>query len=128
MIRRPPRSTLFPYTTLFRSDVAERVLGDDGVEVCRLVDQGHRAVVDEDVLQRDVRVVPGEARDHLAPELGDDEDVGLVDGGEALAPFARAGQGHAGPPLALARRVRHGVDGALAAVGERLAAARLTEV
>src|SRR6266849_9511787 len=26
MIRRPPRSTLFPYTTLFRSDVAERRL------------------------------------------------------------------------------------------------------
>src|SRR2546426_7443863 len=24
MIRRPPRSTLFPYTTLFRSDVAPR--------------------------------------------------------------------------------------------------------
>src|SRR5687767_15420608 len=23
MIRRPPRSTLFPYTTLFRSDIAE---------------------------------------------------------------------------------------------------------
>src|SRR5258706_12830598 len=35
MIRRPPRSTLFPYTTLFRSvrrvdDVADRVDGDDG--------------------------------------------------------------------------------------------------
>src|SRR5204863_843124 len=28
MIRRPPRSTLFPYTTLFRSQ-ALRVLGDD---------------------------------------------------------------------------------------------------
>src|SRR5882762_10436468 len=28
MIRRPPRSTLFPYTTLFRSD--PRVVGDDG--------------------------------------------------------------------------------------------------
>src|SRR5215216_7345766 len=28
MIRRPPRSTLFPYTTLFRSEI----LGDDGVE------------------------------------------------------------------------------------------------
>src|SRR3712207_8548206 len=27
MIRRPPRSTLFPYTTLFRSDVTEH-LGD----------------------------------------------------------------------------------------------------
>src|SRR3712207_7614965 len=26
MIRRPPRSTLFPYTTLFRSDDAPRVL------------------------------------------------------------------------------------------------------
>src|SRR2546430_11851123 len=26
MIRRPPRSTLFPYTTLFRSDLAPRAL------------------------------------------------------------------------------------------------------
>src|SRR3712207_9114626 len=25
MIRRPPRSTLFPYTTLFRSEVGERL-------------------------------------------------------------------------------------------------------
>src|SRR3712207_7113187 len=25
MIRRPPRSTLFPYTTLFRSDLVERL-------------------------------------------------------------------------------------------------------
>src|SRR3989449_6983823 len=29
MIRRPPRSTLFPYTTLFRSDLA---LDDHGVD------------------------------------------------------------------------------------------------
>src|SRR5256885_9976871 len=29
MIRRPPRSTLFPYTTLFRSDVGRRT--DDAV-------------------------------------------------------------------------------------------------
>src|SRR2546422_6632112 len=28
MIRRPPRSTLFPYTTLFRSLHAVRVVGD----------------------------------------------------------------------------------------------------
>src|SRR3712207_7624220 len=27
MIRRPPRSTLFPYTTLFRSKVAQRAHG-----------------------------------------------------------------------------------------------------
>src|SRR5258708_32026699 len=30
MIRRPPRSTLFPYTTLFRSQV---ILGDAGIAV-----------------------------------------------------------------------------------------------
>src|SRR3712207_8216504 len=27
MIRRPPRSTLFPYTTLFRSTTVQRLLG-----------------------------------------------------------------------------------------------------
>src|SRR3712207_7481271 len=31
MIRRPPRSTLFPYTTLFRSDFKTVVLGDGGL-------------------------------------------------------------------------------------------------
>src|SRR3989441_9526764 len=37
MIRRPPRSTLFPYTTLFRSeDLAQR--GDLGLEVVFLDD------------------------------------------------------------------------------------------
>src|SRR3712207_8304004 len=35
MIRRPPRSTLFPYTTLFRSDLAE---------VVRQVGVGHHDV------------------------------------------------------------------------------------
>src|SRR2546429_6961398 len=29
MIRRPPRSTLFPYTTLFRSKVLERIVADE---------------------------------------------------------------------------------------------------
>src|SRR2546430_7236113 len=32
MIRRPPRSTLFPYTTLFRSGVAAADAEPDGVE------------------------------------------------------------------------------------------------
>src|SRR3712207_8734204 len=39
MIRRPPRSTLFPYTTLFRSgnEVPPHVVpGDGAVAVCRL--------------------------------------------------------------------------------------------
>src|SRR2546426_7477375 len=29
MIRRPPRSTLFPYTTLFRSDLGAAAAGED---------------------------------------------------------------------------------------------------
>src|SRR5256886_7412202 len=49
MIRRPPRSTLFPYTTLFRSRVREPQLGvlhafrerghDPPVEIVEQVDQ-----------------------------------------------------------------------------------------
>src|ERR1035441_11116506 len=60
MIRRPPRSTLFPYTTLFRSEVFD-VLGIEAMnegetprEVTVLADgQGFRAVVRIDT--------PGEA-------------------------------------------------------------------
>src|SRR5256886_14754078 len=33
MIRRPPRSTLFPYTTLFRSDHAVRVVTVSGLAI-----------------------------------------------------------------------------------------------
>src|SRR2546429_3401664 len=45
MIRRPPRSTLFPYTTLFRSDVGrDRALaaegGDHLDEALRGLDEG----------------------------------------------------------------------------------------
>src|SRR3712207_9309534 len=42
MIRRPPRSTLFPYTTLFRSrvDLAPGVLDDPGRSVRRDVQVG----------------------------------------------------------------------------------------
>src|SRR3712207_7250895 len=36
MIRRPPRSTLFPYTTLFRSAAVERVVDQGGADVHRL--------------------------------------------------------------------------------------------
>src|SRR2546430_11428668 len=41
MIRRPPRSTLFPYTTLFRSAALRqsfRFLGDDGAGALHLVE------------------------------------------------------------------------------------------
>src|SRR2546426_3553283 len=39
MIRRPPRSTLFPYTTLFRSWAAERRGGLDHVGIQRSLHQ-----------------------------------------------------------------------------------------
>src|SRR2546427_5832993 len=49
MIRRPPRSTLFPYTTLFRSDVEVITLADVDVAGDRAVDGGHALVVGLDV-------------------------------------------------------------------------------
>src|SRR3712207_7528290 len=57
MIRRPPRSTLFPYTTLFRSGVAEVVAVHDA-------EQGTR---EEGEAQRDQ---PGGYQ--RGPERGDD--------------------------------------------------------
>src|SRR5687768_17957365 len=52
MIRRPPRSTLFPYTTLFRSDLLQ-VLGGDDPERVRSAEVGvaqrpHHGPVRED--------------------------------------------------------------------------------
>src|SRR3712207_8391276 len=62
MIRRPPRSTLFPYTTLFRSRRLERDRVVDGVLPERHVDAGGLKPV---------------AR--VAPEVdGDDSVVGAV--------------------------------------------------
>src|SRR3712207_8023551 len=39
MIRRPPRSTLFPYTTLFRSALLQAAQDGDGVLHGRLADE-----------------------------------------------------------------------------------------
>src|SRR3712207_7661267 len=39
MIRRPPRSTLFPYTTLFRSSPRRQLLALLGQELHRLVER-----------------------------------------------------------------------------------------
>src|SRR3989449_11746923 len=80
MIRRPPRSTLFPYTTLFRSPVVlgphvaegrgDAALGHDGVRLAeeRLADEA-----DRDALRR------GFDRGPQPRATGaDDEDVVLV--------------------------------------------------
>src|SRR5438445_4236800 len=41
MFRRPPRSTLFPYTTLFRSDAEDRCARIGGPRVVRLDVEAH---------------------------------------------------------------------------------------
>src|SRR3712207_6976092 len=76
MIRRPPRSTLFPYTTLFRSDVParERELGADLRQVLDLLrrepGKERRMVGVEEVLYRGRRVV---ARHRSPPTLRSEE-------------------------------------------------------
>src|SRR5687768_17999564 len=52
MIRRPPRSTLFPYTTLFRSRVARQRARAEGLRVGRrqaLLLGPHRAAAMKDI-------------------------------------------------------------------------------
>src|SRR5438309_3358672 len=51
MIRRPPRSTLFPYTTLFRS--VEILLRREGLGLARAMDRrAHGAIVHSLVAER----------------------------------------------------------------------------
>src|SRR3712207_8376434 len=58
MIRRPPRSTLFPYTTLFRSEDAaedgEGFVGALHVDEGDGVPVGHLKVVGDELLRRGV--------------------------------------------------------------------------
>src|SRR3712207_7469310 len=66
MIRRPPRSTLFPYTTLFRSQSAPVVAGDR---------VGERHVVGRDLQRAVTRVAQ---QQHVVD--GEGEQVGGGDG------------------------------------------------
>src|SRR2546430_10686807 len=69
MIRRPPRSTLFPYTTLFRSTLAERLSRgplavEEALNVCVQVASGLEAAHEAGVIHRDLK--PGNIK--LTPE------------------------------------------------------------
>src|SRR2546422_4645528 len=56
MIRRPPRSTLFPYTTLFRSRIAAAVMRQRKAErLGRLQDRGVRRDLPAQALGMDER-------------------------------------------------------------------------
>src|SRR3712207_8380190 len=72
MIRRPPRSTLFPYTTLFRSEVHPHVLGG------QVVADGQRR------LEEQIRRVG--LRERLAVEL----DAHLAGGAHDVDPVERS--------------------------------------
>src|SRR3712207_8871298 len=79
MIRRPPRSTLFPYTTLFRSDDAEvgRVLAEDAVDAVGVADvdleRPERVQLVQQPLRRPRRggVGPEELRTHVVLQADD---------------------------------------------------------
>src|SRR5256885_13150210 len=59
MIRRPPRSTLFPYTTLFRSLDAEALP--------TAVDRGQHGRPDDGVQPRRVAAAGGDGNSHCLP-------------------------------------------------------------
>src|SRR3712207_1228858 len=72
MIRQPPRSTLFPYTTLFRSDGVE--VGDDAVFEGADGDDALGGLADHRVgLAADAEGAPGLGVDGDDARLGDDD-------------------------------------------------------
>src|SRR2546429_4137478 len=72
MIRRPPRSTLFPYTTLFRSVVGAGAWGRNHVRTVAGLAEGELAAVcdtDASVRERVSRQYPGARSEEHTSEL-----------------------------------------------------------
>src|SRR3989442_15878818 len=95
MIRRPPRSTLFPYTTLFRSDIEAQRVAAVGQRGARVHEQlGH---VGRPGTSRGL--VHGDWGAHvLAREAGDRVRALLVSHGRTVPGAHRDGDAiHAGP-------------------------------
>src|SRR2546425_10002204 len=100
MIRRPPRSTLFPYTTLFRSlgMEASGTVDDTGERVCALLGGGGHA---EYVAAPAGQGFPAPAHVDLVAAAGLPEAVltavvNLVVGGRGGVAAGRGGLVHAG--------------------------------
>src|SRR3712207_7045576 len=83
MIRRPPRSTLFPYTTLFRSNY-QFTIGRDGGHQFDFIKQAvtergvHRGHIMPADLDPSARTAVYAAADRLAPRLRSDGYFGIV--------------------------------------------------
>src|SRR5256886_13836801 len=93
MIRRPPRSTLFPYTTLFRSRLLDLELeGVDGV-IARDRPGGEVGVAAEQGVERASQGVLGLARH--GQELGLQLRQVVVE----VAGWRRGGGAHTEPPV-----------------------------
>src|SRR3712207_6885132 len=83
MIRRPPRSTLFPYTTLFRSPRLPRVEGallellQDGPRQRRVSGVEPRREVGEQLAHVQIRAVRHERADARVPQRRDRKSTRL---------------------------------------------------
>src|ERR1041385_3307388 len=78
MIRRPPRSTLFPYTTLFRSHRALLGVGVDGLR--RDVEADH------------AMAAPDQAQCHVSAHAAEPDESNFHLGGPAPSPLREEGR------------------------------------
>src|SRR2546422_9373798 len=71
MIRRPPRSTLFPYTTLFRSVPMLRLVGPNGPQLVNARQFLNVVILDQLVPRAELRVGIGEHAETVTITRGD---------------------------------------------------------
>src|SRR3712207_1231023 len=93
MIRRPPRSTLFPYTTLFRSEAAQRRAEEMGVDLSQIEGTGSGGLI----TVKDVTNLAGEVQEQATAtaQQATDQAAELVDGtvGQAADTASQAAGG-----------------------------------
>src|SRR2546427_9517212 len=86
MIRRPPRSTLFPYTTLFRSEAEDDPVAIDGLVRRLFGDPFH---IEKGTLEAELAAVQVADREDVGREERDLTDVMAERGEMAADLFAR---------------------------------------